>query len=353
MDMKKKVPKLNLLFLTFFAMLIFSTSLTFAGSSQCRDLFQHELTRNEAFPIDELPGFWKPVESTNGIISVHEFLASNAGTDSILGQIFDRVLKLDGGGARGGTGTVLIGRSSSGFALVLTARHIHKIDYPMANGHITEGDFPEFLNRPEIESSKVEKAQLSINHGLGFAPTAVKVKRVYSPLLNDPLENGYGRISPAEDFVVSIVRSDHLADAGFRKTTALTMAPPNIGKEVFFAGFPASPKFEGKMQLGTGKIVDQGAIESEIPFNENVEFIVEVNGTFEGIGDFPGFSGGPIFSKDGKFLGVLVRGNQGRDKKTYLRVVKADYIFAKFSDAINILPEPERQPFIDLLSFPE
>ena len=97
------------------------------------------------------------------------------------------------------------------------------------------------------------------------------------------------------------------------------------GDEVLIMGFPRDPIFNNELVFSTGKIlghlesknlIQQDPAESQIDFDESVEFVVEAK-------SLVGMSGGGAFDFKGTYLGVLVRGNDqasnGRFFYTYFK----------------------------------
>lgn len=196
-----------------------------------------------------------------------------------------------------------------------------------------------------------EHARLSLDYGETVI-SAGSAKRFYSPVFSKPFEEGHAKIPPKEDFVLSTIPTKDLNASGFNSRQPIAISEARVGESVFFLGFPRHKKYNGQMQFGTGKVLENGLVKTNVPYDMNVEFIVEINGFIQNLDEIFGFSGGPVFNQNGAYLGTMVRANQNGLGKTYLRVVRGSYIFNSVRNAIKALPKNVWQSHIDVLTFP-
>lgn len=182
-------------------------------------------------------------------------------------------------------------------------------------------------------------------------------------------------ILPAEDFYLGVVDNQRreqgplvmhpdfvqtkiplqLYDPHNRTTANQTWNIPVEGEKAIAIGYPQDKINYPNGAVAYGNILSDiealdvirklksaGDIEGEIPYNSDVEFLIEAMA-------LAGMSGGGVFNSDGQLLGIMVRASDKENAPKIIRVVKTSYIKSKMSTFHNRLSEADKNkitPFI-------
>jgi len=152
------------------------------------------------------------------------------------------------------------------------------------------------------------------------------------------LRGQLGVVPPPHVIDGSIPLDDPRGIAG----SAAPWAPATPNAPVLLLGYPRDlPErtFGGALVASVGEVLDDRAArdklaraeadEAGIPYDPEVELVVAARAV-------SGMSGGGVFDRDGRFVGVMVRGTTTRVDGTYLtRVVRATFIWAQLRAALE------------------
>jgi hypothetical protein len=160
------------------------------------------------------------------------------------------------------------------------------------------------------------------------------------------------RITPRHDFFLAVLDSQQLEvygglapipeplrhepppihDPAGLTTTEPTYAEARPGELVLVMGYPQGGPTAGLLSASVGRVLDDdeaeaaiaalaaaGDEEGGIPYDPEVELLVEGEAR-------PGMSGGGVFDRDGRLLGILVRASTDLPSTQYIRVVRMTFV---------------------------
>lgn len=133
-----------------------------------------------------------------------------------------------------------------------------------------------------------------------------------------------------------------------RSISTKTWDIANSGNTVFGIGFPLDHASFPNGAVAIGKVLsDPEAIETvkklqasedsegNIPYKPEVEFFMDAQGV-------PGMSGGGVFTKEGKLLGIMVRASDQEKAPKIIRVVRIEYIINKLISLVESLSDEQK-----------
>ena len=131
-------------------------------------------------------------------------------------------------------------------------------------------------------------------------------------------------------------------------TVAPTAADVNPDDAVLLIGYPREGDFAGLLAASIGRVLSDseaedaieyldglGDEEGGISYDPEVEMIIEGNSVV-------GMSGGGVFDREGRQVGVLVRASYMYDGKQYVRAVRMPFVVASINSVYEALSELER-----------
>ncbi len=268
--------------------------------------------------------------------------------------------------ARSGTASAAIWtrRTQSQTAVMASAVHT------LAAGVLAPAntDIAEALRDPSGEVGTA-RIRLVAEDGIDSEVRTSPMFLLYNPAV--PAEanaNGFRDVLPVHDFYLAIVDGQQLEDHPILGLPApLTDTPPTLydpamatateptfaaavpGELVLVLGYAAGVhQSQPAMCASVGRVLDDGEAleaiaalatagdeEGGIAYDAEVEMIIE--GAAAG-----GMSGGGIFDRDGRLIGVLVRASEAPDLPQYIRAVRMVYIVKQLHDVFDALPAEQQ-----------
>lgn len=188
--------------------------------------------------------------------------------------------------------------------------------------------------------------------------------------------NNLRDILPRHDFFVGVIDSQkvvmeplpgepaplkHEPPTVFDPSNLTTVAPTfsniNSGDTVVLMGYPQTGDFAGVLAASIGIVLSDeeaeeaidelaalGDEEGGIEYDPEVEMIIEGHAVV-------GMSGGGVYDRDGRQVGILVRASGEYDGKQYVRAVRMTYLVASLIAAYEVLSDTERaavSPYLEL-----
>ena len=140
-------------------------------------------------------------------------------------------------------------------------------------------------------------------------------------------------------------------------TVAPTYADVNPGDAVVLMGYPMVDDFAGMLAASIGRVLNDteaeeaikelevlGDEEGGIAYDPEVEMIIEGHSVL-------GMSGGGVYDRAGRQVGILVRASYEYDGKQYIRAVRMTFVIASLMSAYKALSDTERAavgPYLEL-----
>ncbi len=131
-------------------------------------------------------------------------------------------------------------------------------------------------------------------------------------------------------------------------TVAPTYADANPGDAVVLMGYPQAGDLAGMLAASIGRVLSDteaedairelaalGDEEGGIAYDPEAEMIIEGHSV-------AGMSGGGVYDRAGRQVGILVRGSEEYDGKQYLRAVRMTFVAAELMSAYEALSDTER-----------
>jgi len=131
-------------------------------------------------------------------------------------------------------------------------------------------------------------------------------------------------------------------------TVAPTYADANPGDAVVLMGYPRTGDLEGILAASIGRVLSDteaeasikelaalGDEEGGIAYDPEVEMIIEGHSVV-------GMSGGGVYDREGRQVGILVRASYEYDGKQYIRAVRMTYLATSLMAAYEALSDTER-----------
>ena len=254
----------------------------------------------------------------------------------------------------GASGAIWSVNTGFGTGLSLTARHVFG-DAP----EIPTSEIPSFLGLPGDPTLANPFIFLPNLRGAQTDRLRNQAFRLFSPAVppNGYVDH-YALISPADDFVISVVTARKLAEdqvsfsppdqSPLSINDPLNLAfsmptydDPVSGSLVIILGYPQDAAYSGELTYSVGQVltsteakrlIQRDPEESKVPFDENVEFVIRAR-------NLSGMSGGGSFNREGRYLGPIIRGNdEAADGIYFTRVVRMSHILKKLNQAVHDSP---------------
>ncbi|MCH8251185.1 MAG: trypsin-like peptidase domain-containing protein [Planctomycetes bacterium] len=183
-------------------------------------------------------------------------------------------------------------------------------------------------------------------------------------------ENGDSFINllPRHDFIVGVVDTYRfesgtnaagpvLPDGGMLPlydpagvtTSAFTWAGVSAGELVLIAGYPTHGDFADELAAVVGRVLsddeahaliplldEAGDAEGAIPYDSESEMIIEGAAA-------SGMSGGAVFDRDRRLVGIIVRGSDRSDDRQFVRAVRMSFIVSELERAVAALPASDAE----------
>jgi hypothetical protein len=134
-------------------------------------------------------------------------------------------------------------------------------------------------------------------------------------------------------------------------TAGATYAEAMPGETVILTGSPNAGDLAGALVGSVGRVLDDaqatdavaelaaaGDVEGTIPYDAQTEMMLEAEAT-------SGMSGGGVFDRDGRLLGIMVRASDKHNGQQYVRAVRMTYIVSRLAAAFQTL-EPGQQAVV-------
>lgn len=266
-----------------------------------------------------------------------------------------------------GSKTIWSRKNDYSLGLYISANHVYGI-----SGWGTRN--PEFFDITKENKGIFEGSQIPQKNGvIELGKTLI----ADFPLMHFEISSSVTNttILPIEDFYLGVVDNQRVEQKAFPQypstvkiNSQLDMYDPSNrtlavntwsnhepGTKAILIGYPQDNKAYPNGAVTMGNILtdseaisvlkilkDEGDEEGNVPYNENVEFIVQAKAV-------AGMSGGGVFNNSGELLGIMVRASTSSNSKNIVRVVKINYIRNKMIDFYNSLSVSNKEkikPFI-------
>jgi hypothetical protein len=191
---------------------------------------------------------------------------------------------------------------------------------------------------------------------------------LYNPEVPPEQSGNYLRdILPRHDFFVGVIDSQKVVmeplpggpaplrheppvifDPSDLTTVAPTYADVNPGDAVVLMGYPQGDDLAGMLAASIGRVLSDSEAESAImelaalgdeeggiAYDPEAEMIIEGHSVV-------GMSGGGVYDREGRQVGILVRASYEYDGKQYVRVVRMTFVLARLMSAYEALSDTER-----------
>ncbi len=268
--------------------------------------------------------------------------------------------------APNGSAVVWTVRTSSRAALVVSALHT------VRQGLLAPAD-------SEVEERLVDPSvEIAFGTIQVFDPGGVELAETHSPtfLLYHPAASGqdhaeaFQNLRPRNDFFLTVADDQMLDRASPESAGALRAASPGLydprmiadspmpiasvvpGELVLLEGFPSSlavgltrtPRLgasvgralsDAEAEEIVSMLREAGDEEGEIAYDADAEMIIEGEAS-------PGMSGGGVFNRDGRLVGIIVRVTEAHSLPIHTRAVRLTYIKRRIEDALDALPDREQ-----------
>lgn len=277
---------------------------------------------------------------------------------------YDWVYMLQGRVARNSSQSASVWslRTDAGTGLIVSAIHTLGEGYLGSGGSSIEEKFHDPRKQPGATRIFLVKDDGTVDN------LASVLFILYNPEV-PPEESGnhLRNVLPRHDFFVGIIDSQKVVmepfpgepallkhesplilDPANLTTTLPTFAEANGGDGVILLGYPQIGDFAGKLAGSIGvvlsdteakeaisKLAALGDEEGGIAYDPEAEMIMEAHASV-------GMSGGGVFDRDGKQVGILVRASDEYDGVQYIRAVRMTYIVAQLQAALESLFDTER-----------
>ncbi len=272
-------------------------------------------------------------------------------------------------GRRGsGSKTIWSRKNEYGLGIYISANHVYNISgWPSKNSEVFNL-FEE--NRGIFESSQLPPASGSLDLGntlvsdFPFLHFDISAQATNTSLL--PEEDIYLGLMDGQRVTQSTfpqypekLRMDMplpLYDPLNRSISPRTWDNAQSGELVFGIGYPLDrPNFpNGAVAIGkvlshteAGEIIKKlkssGDSEGDILYKPDVEFFMDAQG-------IAGMSGGGVFNKEGKLLGIMVRASDQESAPKIIRVVRIEFIKSKIAGLFSRLQDQEKNLVQSFLS---
>lgn len=261
-------------------------------------------------------------------------------------------------------------RSSPGSAVVWSRRN-EADEALMATALHTLGDgwfapvgeaIAESTHNP-FDQEGVARLFLVAPDGTEVNEQASRQSCLYNPAVPAD-ENGDSFINllPRHDFIVGVVDTYRfesetnaagpvlpdgemlpLYDPAGVTTSAFTWAEVHAGELVLIAGYPTHGDFADELAAGVGRVLSDdeahaliplldaaGDAEGAIPYDGESEMIIEGAAV-------SGMSGGAVFDRDRRLVGIIVRGSDRSDDRQFVRAVRMSFIVSELERAVAAL----------------
>ncbi len=238
-------------------------------------------------------------------------------------------------------------------------------------------DIPATLRDPTMESGvgRIFLFDESIGSSGGVDTLATPVFNFFNPdIPASENNNSLINILPRNDFFVGVIDRQKLATTPAQTPEPLvagevtlsdpvgttldipTFADPSPGDIVLLLGFPGEGSLAGDFAASVGRVLsDEEATiavanlalvddeEGGIAYDAEAEMILEADAA-------GGMSGGGVFDKDRRQIGVIVRVSEAVNLPTYVRAVRMSFVVAELNDAFDALATEAQatiRPFIE------
>ncbi len=284
------------------------------------------------------------------------------------------VYKLQGRVTRSGqqSASVWSLRTEAGTALVVSALHTLGQGYLGPGGSLIE----ERLRDPAEEPGATRIFLVKDKDG-SVDRLASVLFILYNPEVPPEQSGNFLRdILPRHDFFVGVIDSQKVVmeplpgepaplrheppvilDPSDLTTVAPTYADVNPGDAVVLIGYPQKDNLAGIPAASIGRVLSDpeagdtikelaalGDEEGGIAYDPEAEMLIEGHSVV-------GMSGGGVYDRAGKQVGILVRASNEYDGKQYVRAVRMTFVVARLLSAYEALSDTERaavSPYLEL-----
>ena len=253
--------------------------------------------------------------------------------------------------------------TETGTGLVISALHTLGEGYLGPGGSLIEKKF-----RDPTEQPGATRIFLVEDNRASVSGLATVLFILFNPEV-PPEESGnhLRDIIPRHDFFVGVIDSQKIvmdpfpgAPAPIKHEPPVVIDPAGLltgeptfatgsgGDTVVMIGFPQTGEFAGVMAASIGSVLSDdeaeaviddlaelGDEEGEIAYESEVEMIIEGHAAV-------GMSGGGVYDRDGRQVGILVRASDEHGGRQYIRAVRMTYVVSVLQTAFESLTAAEK-----------
>ena len=254
-------------------------------------------------------------------------------------------------------------RTEAGTALVVSALHTLGEGWFGPGGSLIE----ERLRNPAEELGATRIFLVKENDRSVDSLASVLFNLYNAEVPSDQSGNNLRNILPRHDFFVGVIDSQQvvmeplpgapaplrheppvIVDPSDLTTVAPTYADVDPGDVVVLMGYPRADDLAGMLAASIGRVLSDpeaeatikelaalGDEEGGIAYDPEVEMIIEGHSLM-------GMSGGGVYDRAGKQVGILVRASNEYVGKQYVRAVRMTFVVARLMSAYEALSDTER-----------
>jgi Trypsin-like peptidase domain len=263
-------------------------------------------------------------------------------------SVFGRVARTSKGSA-----TVWTQSTDAGWPVLVSAVHL----LPQDNMAGADDESGGTLFDPNVAPRQSVSLRTVDASGTRLSDVVRDATIIYLPSVpEDELADGRFGILPRHDFFVSVLNAtDHAADpVGFYDPLQVLLATPShatvtADEQVLVVGFAGEGVLAGRVAASVGRVLDDeeardvieqlerlGDEEGDILYDPIAEYLLEASAA-------GGMSGGGVFDRDGRLVGIVVRATETTEIRQYVRAVRMSFVVAELEIAMQAANDPLRE----------